>query len=691
MTTSLHQAGLRRRLAFGVNLAVFLLSFATILIVANHLSRRDVLRWTVDATKTRAYSLSQQTKNLLDSLDGSWTIALLLSDGTTDPATRRQIDEVLHRYERHTPNLDVQTIDPSDPASLGEYESLIARLQMMYGDEIAAYDVALDDGEEAFEAFMLFAQQYSARLAAMLERLPNDSDDAGRLRARAPLLAQVASQGQLVLDEVRAARRVTDARPIPDYDGARSILASALWQWGNELADTAGLFRDWSQRATLEPSLRAAVSQSWPDYETMAGTMHRAADPLRRLQPLELSRIGTELQDGEAAVIVGPERATIIPANQLLPTVRAEARGEGVAFDRRFRGEQLISAAIRSLQIDAMPLIVFMHAEEDSMLNRREQEYDALGARLMLESSRYDVTEWAVHREEAPTPDADQQVVWIVIPPRPRRSFRGMPAEEQQLIAAVQSRLDAGDAVMLNVVPNVLHRLGRENPWEDLVGSLGVDVDTSQVVYELVRTSDDATSVANAQWLSRYDADHPIARAVNGRQTYFGSTVGVEPADDASARIEVLASIEPDDDVWRERLLLGAETREAVPEDAALTEPLPIMLAVERRTPGGDAAQRVLVVGAAEWLMSNAADAVVSVGGQRVALAHPGNYELMLASVAWLARQDDLIAPSPVSQAVARVTGVTETMRTLLAWLLVAGLPGLCLVLGSFMWFVRRM
>jgi hypothetical protein len=62
----------------------------------------------------------------------------------------------------------------------------------------------------------------------------------------------------------------------------------------------------------------------------------------------------------------------------------------------------------------------------------------------------------------------------------------------------------------------------------------------------------------------------------------------------------------------------------------------------------------------------------------------------MLAATAWLAGMDELIAPSPVSQQVARLDGVDD--RVMATWALIAiiGAPLACLLLGGVVWLVRR-
>ena len=62
-----------------------------------------------------------------------------------------------------------------------------------------------------------------------------------------------------------------------------------------------------------------------------------------------------------------------------------------------------------------------------------------------------------------------------------------------------------------------------------------------------------------------------------------------------------------------------------------------------------------------------------------------------LGGFAWLAGLDELIAPGPVSQEVARLRDLTPGARRLWGWLLVALLPLACVGLGAVTWLVRRM
>ncbi len=132
------------------------------------------------------------------------------------------------------------------------------------------------------------------------------------------------------------------------------------------------------------------------------------------------------------------------------------------------------------------------------------------------------------------------------------------------------------------------------------------------------------------------------------------------------------------------------QTEGAVERGEAIEEAVPIAVAVERRDPLDEGRQRFLLVGSGAWLFSYVADAVTDLGGGQVALTNPGNQELLLAAVSWLAGMDELIAPSPVSRQVARLDGIEARDAVQWGLVTVVGAPLGWLSLGMMVWLVRR-
>ena len=265
-----------------------------------------------------------------------------------------------------------------------------------------------------------------------------------------------------------------------------------------------------------------------------------------------------------------------------------------------------------------------------------------------------------------------------------------MPGEPR-LVAAARSLVEAGEAVLLSLYPSVVGRFGQADPWQAVLDPIGVDADTARVVLETVPVAEGRSELVRGQTLFEFPADHPVTRAVDGQQTYFSVPVPVAAAPATAAGVTPLATIEPSPTRWLAADWVDVLTSQESPEAGApLEAPVDVAVAVERPHPVERGTQRCVVVGAGGWLMSNTADLVVGVGGERVALVNPGNYELALASVAWLAQMDELIAASPIGAEVARLDGIGTGARRWWTVLVLVVMPGATLALGTAVWLARR-
>ena len=190
-----------RRWLQWINVVAYLGGVVVIVVSLNVLAQRPQMRLQVDATKTRAYSLSEQTRRLLGSLDGKWTIAIVSSATDTDRAIRRQVDEVLRRFDEASPNLGVARINPTDPASLGAFERLLGDLRWTYADRVRQYEAAFDAGAVALDDLLAFAREETGGLRALAAALPKEFEGTEDLQRRAQLLG-------LLADVRRRRRRV---------------------------------------------------------------------------------------------------------------------------------------------------------------------------------------------------------------------------------------------------------------------------------------------------------------------------------------------------------------------------------------------------------------------------------------------------------------------------------------------------
>ena len=201
--------------ARGLNLAVYLAAILTIAVVVNVIAAHPALRWRADATKTRAYSLSEQTLNLLEDIEGDWTIAVIITTDGVDRALMRQVEQVLDRYDRASPNLSIVRIDPADPASLDSYEAMLIRLRRSYAEPIAEYDAALEDGRRTLERFTVFLQQQTGSLVTVRNGLPEDDAARSQLEQLLAIISLRLDHVRPVDSELDRALAFDDSRPLP--------------------------------------------------------------------------------------------------------------------------------------------------------------------------------------------------------------------------------------------------------------------------------------------------------------------------------------------------------------------------------------------------------------------------------------------------------------------------------------------
>ncbi|MEO0630054.1 MAG: hypothetical protein AAFY46_04910, partial [Planctomycetota bacterium] len=90
---------------------------------------------------------------------------------------------------------------------------------------------------------------------------------------------------------------------------------------------------------------------------------------------------------------------------------------------------------------------------------------------------------------------------------------------------------------------------------------------------------------------------------------------------------------------------------------------------------------RLMVVGSHLWLFDSIADRPAVIDG-RVVQQNPGNAELFLAGVEWLAGNDGLLGRSAAAFETPTVQPIDASRLSLIRWLLVGGLPVGVLLVG---------
>lgn len=111
-----HVFGMRQT-KYGTNTAVAILALVGILVIANFIAKKENVRW--DLTKSKKYSLSDQTKKVLDRVDQDLKITLFYQ---ASGAEKANAENLLNEYKELSDRIQTEFIDPDkNPAEAKSY------------------------------------------------------------------------------------------------------------------------------------------------------------------------------------------------------------------------------------------------------------------------------------------------------------------------------------------------------------------------------------------------------------------------------------------------------------------------------------------------------------------------------------------------------------------------------------------
>ena len=118
---------------FGSNIVVMTIAFFVIVILVNFLLFRSPTR--VDVTATRIFTLSEQTLQILDNMDGLVRAnAFFIPNDTRSVAARQQAEDLLNEFSRRSPNFSYRFIDPELQRSVAQQYSVTSYPVIVFED-----------------------------------------------------------------------------------------------------------------------------------------------------------------------------------------------------------------------------------------------------------------------------------------------------------------------------------------------------------------------------------------------------------------------------------------------------------------------------------------------------------------------------------------------------------------------------
>jgi hypothetical protein len=711
----------RPRLRFAIMSAVLLIAATASVVIANFIGSRVALRW--DVTATREHQLSPRTLSLLARVEAPYEIVIaapLRDQRTIHPRALQRIADVLDRFQRSGRLITISMIDTGSPAGHDQYSALVHRLAERDAPRIQRQLQTMQGVTSGLEELAAILESFAPRLHAIREAIPAESANAAANRAYFEQRAAECRASAAALREL--ATRATEilapppANPedlfIPDVHQAAAPLRQPLSDLSAGLAAVNTNLRAFADADAIPAAARDLAR---PLVQVTARARDRSAilrDTLDRLERLDIARVASVLESISAALVIGPPDVglTAIDFTSLFPPPAVLESAAGARADLGRNAEELLGTAIASLAHPIKPIVVLVHGQPRGYFERQPF------FRLMIERlglRGIDLVMWEAAVDPEPPslarldPAGNRPVVYICFNADSPSGSGGPgntgPERAQRLGRALRSIIDAGHPLLLSIYPSTLPTYGEADPTTVFLAEFGLAADSARPLLR-ERITAEGRRVDAVQNLRARESAHPISQAVRGLPTRFEWPIALrllEQAGEARSAPSVtpLYTIE-DRATWGESQWLGylqvpLAQHHLVPNPPSPDSPRDdtsgswiVGAAAERKAPGLDHSQRLVVVGSNTWFVDWVVGDMSEVDGRAVA-ASPGNAELLEAAVYWLAGQDELIAQSPTARAAPLIGDLSPSLLRALRLAAIAGLPGLVLVAGAF-WRVLR-
>ncbi len=701
-----------------ITAAAFVLTTGIAVIFAGYIT--STYHYRMDVTSTGSHKLSQRATSIVDRLADPTEIVLAIGMNRADKRAVDLVADVLDAYDRSNPLLSVRIIDLDAPQGIDQTKALLAKLA---DRDRASIDANLSTIAHSAELLLALAPQLSM-LADKLEAVrdaitpssPREINNQAVFEQRAAIIRVYARDlltlGEQITTQIDTHAQTNDIFPFDTYTDPIERSLAELMNQLDELAVQIELFVNDDPGA--EPKAIA-----WPMVPALENLRDQAAiahDRITRLVRIDALRVGRALETGEALLVIGaPDQGVAaIDLDALLPSaVALERAGISAAGVIGPRAQELIASGIAQLVAPVQPILVFVHGGKPNELLGASQLFTKTVEKLR--SKGIDTLEWAAIEEPTP-PDLDEldplgnrPIVFalISVDSSAGSGQSGLTgAKRATEMAKVLTRLiDQGESVLISLSPSIFPTSGLDDPLAQAFAPLGIIPDAGRPLLHskvgtLGRIADPITLVVpdatpDTSSPSAHPIAHPIASAMSGLSTVmpWAIPLSIEPTPevDAFSIIELRTDAQPEG-TWAERdwlglWLAGAQARSLAraqpsfdPQTDAQSDRWILAAGAQRTFAGTE--QRIIVVGSNGW----ATDSIIANNEQlvdgRILTRWPGNATLLDSSIAWLAGMDDLIGPGTHARPIATITNLDPQQRSMIRWLLLAGLPGFILILG---------
>lgn len=737
----------QRRATYGLNVIIACAAATAIVVLLNWVlntqstrlgpAAQSYLRF--DFTATREYSLSDQTLKILTDLEDSSSenndveIITYFDDGLTlaEQTQRQRVRDLIDEYDRRSNRVAVQHIR----------RQVDARREAALRDRIMEpFATQLEPMAEAIEAGRQAMQELGNTFTQLAQPLRNAAENEAlrdpRVTREIRSVAAAFQGLQQQLDRRDSEVQQYLDQPLPLYTAAKTVLVDTLVNV--EFQSIIDRFQQIGRDDTQPGDVRNTLLTTAQRLETVKNSLDESIEALELLDEVvgaggsdEYDQITSMLLSSQAVLVFKGDKLRVVPISEMYATfgTSGDDMTDVSEPDTRFLGEERLTGALVSLSMDQPPLIVFVNAGQFNAIGPRGM-FNQVTQRLLTAS--FEVKQWSPEPqgmtpgmqsfgqtppiEPAPEGKPGQPVVWIV-PPMPTAQINdpasmAQAANVKQAVGQLlEQRLAQGESALISLGLDLTMRTADPSEVRSVMTDWGIKALTDRVlVREMPLPDGDTASVIQMiieDWSETLAANRDeatgdgfiIPQAMRGLSTVITPAIPLEYEAAENVEHQTLIAV-ADDRLWAEDNIESLQNRAAEFRPEAAKDRFILGIAAERELETDNESisnPRLIVVGNNIWASdvvttNHSPDLNPQMQGtaQIFGAAYPGNSELFVNSVYWLAGLDELIAASPRSQDMRRIEpiepGLLNTYRIILAVALPIGIG----IAGVAMWLTRR-
>lgn len=680
-----------RRAKYGVNVAIGIAAAVAIAVLLNVIAYRylDTVRY--DATHSRLYSLSEQTRKLLGNLKHPYQIVTLIVESNEHFDNAK---DLIKEYEHYADKVTVEHMDPR--ASRGH--AFFTSLQERYEKQLSPMRDAIERGR----ASLAETRRRIGSCAEDLKRMLNNDQLSAEQQKFLGLVSNFLARFSRQTEPVDAVVNEQLEAPMPDLEALVSTLRSPLENLAGALDESIENLDKWAGDGDTPASVKDQALALSASFTKLRDEVMAAIDALKADEKSDdYDNVRSQLEAPNTVAILGADQVRVIPLNDMFrrPDPDQMATAEpGQLIDYAFIGEEKITGALVGMELESKPLVVFVNARQEPALGPRGS-YGQVAERL--EAMNFDVQEWStVPRPNQfgggppmppgppPEPSEGQRAIWIV-PPIPGPNPMMGPQQQmggQQVPDTIRQQLEKGNAALVMFAPNPM-AFGAPDPMTEIVQDWGIRPQTDRRILREMVLPDRRTAPMPYMQISEWPGETAISAALAGMPGVFPMACPMEldATEGKSFKHWVLAQ------ATGQRLWAQTDMHNRNPKFDPANAADAFTLAAAAEKDG----TRLVVVTDPMWATNEVttnADQYLRAPNlaQVMGAFYPANAEMFVNSVLWLAELDQLIARSARTQDIRRIAPLGNVEQVAIWWLLLAGLPVVALGAGIGVWLVRR-